>query len=364
MQYVDKFRLDDVKEVANLHSKVFYPEGEVPSEGLFKYYRTVFFDNPWSCDDVSSFVYRSKGKVVGFIGIIPRPMSYMGREIRVAVAHRIMVDPDSKTPLTAIKLVRKFLGGCQDLSLADGANHAGRKLLEGAGASVSYLYSMNWFRPLRPFSYGMTLLAKKGKLRPLSVLLRPMSALADSVAKSALGDLLRPLPPENVSSAELSQELLLDCIQEFAKVNSLYPIYDAKSMEWIWNFLRCNQDRGELNGSVLYDKKNRKIGVYLYCLRSNRIGEVMFLLAAKGWHNEVVSYLLNHAWEKRVICLFGRLESKFLSALWDHHALIKRGCWGLFHARDENLLNVIHRGDAFISALDGELLFRSPMDRL
>src|SRR5262249_25986930 len=112
--------------------------------------------NPWRDDALPSLVYvNAEGRPVGFIGVIPRPASFDGHPIRIAVATQFMVHPDYRG-VAGVQLLKEFLSGGQDLSLADLAKGAGRRLWERPGGATARLPSLQWTlqfmrvpRPLR-----------------------------------------------------------------------------------------------------------------------------------------------------------------------------------------------------------------------
>ena len=180
MSQVDRCVKEDIPAVARIHMKTFASKDEEPTEGLKTYYRTTFFDNPFCDPELPSLVFRSKeGKVEGFVGVITRRMNFKGKSIRVAIPHRLMVDPDCSSPMAAMKIIKRFLAGPQDLVLGDGANDLGRKFMEGMGAGTAYVYSMSWLFTLRPGSYIRSILGRFGKLRFLVPLAWPMCSLMD-----------------------------------------------------------------------------------------------------------------------------------------------------------------------------------------
>ncbi|MCK4627473.1 MAG: hypothetical protein KAT56_00645 [Sedimentisphaerales bacterium] len=360
---IDRCVEEDIPQIAEIHAELFFRHGK-SSKGLRSYYRDMFFHNPWYDSKLSPLVYRSKeGKVIGCIGVIPRTMNMMGRKVRVAVAHRLMVDPGSHSPLAALKLVRAFLSGPQDLSISDGANNLGRKFWEGMGGRTAYLYSMNWICPLRPCCYVNSLLREKKRLGSIAYILKPACLLADSISAHSKHNPFRHTPPDTFG-VEADAETLLSCIAEFSKGYSLCPEYDLVNFKWLLDFLRQNTHRGKLKGFAVRNKKNALIGAFLYYLNSKNFAEVMLLAARDNEKDAVLKHLLYHAWQQGAVALFGRLEPKFLESLYDNNCFIKRGSWALVHSRDTELVNIINRGDAFITALDGELWLRSPKDIL
>jgi hypothetical protein len=355
----------DIPAVAGIHAKVFATTDNELSEGLRSYYETVFFDNPWYDKEQPSLVYRSQeGKVEGFLGVIPRRMNFKGRSIRVAILHRLMVAPDCSSPLAAVRMIKRFLSGPQDLALGDGANDLGRKFMEGMGASISYLYSMNWICPLRPCSYMRGIFAKHKALGILTAISWPACSLLDRLIRKTPLSPSRNARLDGCSAVEMDSRLLLSCIKEFSEQVSLRPAYDIADIKWLWDFLKSNTHRGRLQGIEVRNAKGRRIGVYLYYLNSTKLAEVMLLLAHNDSIDTVFRHLLNHTLHRGAICVYGRLEPKFLQSFWVNNCFIKRGSWAVVHARDPELLNVINRGDAMLSALEGELWLRSPRDRL
>ncbi len=325
----------------------------------------MFFRNPWRENKFPSFVYRvSGGKVVGFIGVISRQMRFRGELIKVAVSHRLMVDPGSGCPLAAAQLVRRFLSGPQDLSFSDGANEMGRKFWEGMGGNTALIYSMNWIRPLRPFSYGVHLFSKRKNCRFISTLLGLVGGFVDSLGVLTWGDFLRPTLPPGQTSVEANDDLLFDCVSRFSKPYILSPVYDRESWNWLMRFLRANRHRGEFKAYAVYNDSKELIGAYAYYLHSKRTGEVVLLSARRDSRCQVLRHLLYQGQKEKALCLWGRMEPKFLNCLWDNNCLLKRGSWALVHTNRPEIEDVINRGDAFLTAFEGELWLRSPRDRL
>ena len=92
--------------------------------------------------------------------------------------------------------------------------------------------------------------------------------------------------------------------------------------------------------------------------------EVMLLWAHGDSSDVVFGHLLDHALDLGVLRVEGRIEPQFLQSISNHNCLVKRRSWAIVHAGDPEILNVINRGDAMLSAIDAELWFRSPGDLL
>src|SRR5262249_30690096 len=147
----------DVAQVARLHHSL-YRSGEEYSRDIELAYKLFFHDvylgNPWYEQQLSSLVYEeADGKITGFLGVMPRSMRIGGRPIRAAISSMFMVEPNSRSSLAAVQLMKTFISGPQDLSLADEATEGARALWERLGGHTSTLNSIYWTLPLRPASF-------------------------------------------------------------------------------------------------------------------------------------------------------------------------------------------------------------------
>jgi len=90
------------------------------SEELSSFFQNVFFHNPWHNEDLPSLIYEGEaGKIIGFLGVMPRLMSMNGRLIRVAVSNNFMVEPSSRNTLAGLQLLQKFFQGQHPASMHD-----------------------------------------------------------------------------------------------------------------------------------------------------------------------------------------------------------------------------------------------------
>jgi len=131
----------DIPQVAELHRRVFQT-GEAPSAELERryraYFRGIFLDNPWYDEEVSPLVYEdADGSIAGFLGVMPRRMSIRGRPIQAAVSSQFIVEPGRRSTMAAVHLMKTFMSGPQDVSIADEANGLSRKLWESLGGTTA-----------------------------------------------------------------------------------------------------------------------------------------------------------------------------------------------------------------------------------
>ena len=186
MGHVRPFGEKDIPQVADLHRRVFRTD-EGPSRPAAKsypaYFQTVYLTNPWSDPQIPSLVYEnSTGVILGFLGVVPRPMSLRGRPLTAAVSSQFIVEPGDGSGMIAVHLAKTFLSGPQDLSLADEAGMATRKLCESLGGTTVLLYSLYWGRLLRPCQFGLSRCTRHRLLTPVKWAFGPLCRAADALA--------------------------------------------------------------------------------------------------------------------------------------------------------------------------------------
>lgn len=348
---------NDIDQVADLHRQSGI--GDAPREltRLCDYYKTTFLDSPWHNPALSSLVCcDANGQITGFIGVLSRQMSYNKTPLNVAVAHRFMVNPQQASPLAAIRLMKQFLSGPQDLSISDGANDQGKQFWLGSGGQISWLYSMEWFKPLCPASYFLTIASRKKQSWFRFFL--PLCRLMDSVGYCPQRK--TPISDGRIEEEILIPEKLLGCIQKFAAAKQLAPIYTIEEFQWLYRFMEQNTMRGKLEGCLLKDACSKIIGCFLYYLKKEGIAEVMLLCADKNKESDVYHCLLNHLRSKKAIGLIGRMVPDFIPAFGKDKVFFKRGSWAMIHSRRPELLESIHSGKVFLSSLEGELCLYAP----
>jgi len=344
---------DDIPHLVDLYMKAFPDSNQVSVQALGGYFDEIFFHNPWYDEALPSLVYRDDHRrIVGFLGVMPRRMSMNGRPIQVAISHHFMVEPDSRSTLAGVQLLKEFFKGPQDLSLAQ-ATDVSRKIWEGLGGSTSLLYSIHWMRPLRPSWYFMSLLKRHGLPAPFIFASRPFCAVSDAILIRMPQSPFRQIVPL-VSGEDLDVETLHACLSECSSKQSLRPEYNGRSLKWLLEKAAQKKRYGTLQ-KVLVRDAEQIIGWYLYYLNPGGSSEVLQIGARDNSINDVLDHLFYHAWQRGVITLSGQLEPRFMPELLKKYCLFNSHLpWMLVHSNKPELLQAIHRGDAFLTRLEGE----------
>jgi hypothetical protein len=348
---------DDIPHVARLHHRVLRPaDGNAGArlEAHDAYFARVFFGDPSHDDALSSLVYEDRdGRIVGFLGVIPRRMSFQGRPVRAAISSQFVVDPVSHVGLVAVALAKAFLAGPQDLSITDEADDLARRTWEGLGGTTALLHSMHWTRPLRPARLALSFLRKRRRLTPLALLASPVARIVDALVPRLSSRALHHSVPRHAAE-ELSEATVLAHLPEFAGLRSLRPEYDARTLAWMLDLAQRRKPGGRLRMIAVKDG-SQLMGWYLYHLAGDGIAEALQIAATPATLDAVLDHLFHHAWRAGAIAVNGRLEPRFVQSLSEKLCLFhRRGPWMLVKARDPELVRSFETGDAFFSRVDGE----------
>ena len=356
MGKIRPFIKEDIPQLVNLHPRVF-EDSNRPSSA---YFEEVFLNDPWFDESIPSLVFEEdNGKITGFLGVIPRRFSFKRRTIQAAITSQLMVDPLNRSAMAGLQLLKTFLAGPQDLSIADLTTFETREVWKVFKSHTMWLYSMRWKRFLRSSSTRrVQSLLRKCKLSALS---KPFCPALEAFEERIRGRGLRPKAPQ-VSEVEISENTIVAHLPEFVSSQFLRPEYDERSLKWLLE-RAAKKLFGKLQKVGVRNGAGEVIGWYIYYLNPGGEGKVLHIAAKQNSLKDVLDSLFYHAWQAQANAVFGRLEPRFLAAPVSKIGISyhRIGCWAMFHARDPELLSVIHRGDVFLTKLEGEDLMH-PLD--
>lgn len=358
MGHILPFTHRQVPQVALLHARVF-GHGQ-PSAGDLSdradYLRKVFLRDDGPHDSGRSLVYEAHNRIVGFVGASTRDFRLGGKSISVSISSQFIVDPDSRSHLAGIRLLKEFFQGPQDLSIADEANDAARTVWEGCGGVTAPLYSFYWTRPLRPAAYVLSLLRLRRPWAPVAAALRPFASIVDGMMGSI------PRNPWQVTSDLLAEsvdsEELWSALSDYYGEQTLRPEYQFTAWQWVNRRAQAKQDCGRLQWMTVKTAGRGAVGWYLYYINPGGTSEVLQLAAKTGSEQAVFHHLLRHAWQGGAAALSGRLQPSWLPVLSNARCLFYRGPWVLVSSKRPELLRPFYEGTASISRLDGEWCLR------
>jgi hypothetical protein len=344
---------EDAPHVAALHKRVGLSRPSTPLEALVAHFRQTFVEHPWGDAGVPSLVYEeANGEIAGFLGALPLPLTLEGRHLTGAFCSNFMVREESRSSLAALALMRTFFSGPQDLSLAEGGRLP-RAVWEGVGGSTSLLNSLQWRRPLRPARY---LLYRRERRAGGATLARALAPLARSLDFLASRPRRSPfaLPRPDLDAEDLSVETHLECLETIPRRRVLCPRYDRSTLRWTLDRLARQRGRGEIRRLALRKRGGELAGWYLYYLPPGGMAQVIQMGAQDDAVDGVIDHLFHDAWAQGAVGIGGRLQPVYMENLVRKCRLLHFDEWVFVHSRDRDLLNVFHRGDAFLTHLEGE----------
>jgi hypothetical protein len=349
---------DDIPQVADLYWTVLRERKGAPPPAVQSFLRELYFTNPWMDSSLPSLVYEEKGKIAGFLGVIPRRMCLRGEPIRTAFGGNFVVHPEFRNTLAGLRLLRTYMEAGQDLSQTDSANDTSRALLERLGFTTILPYSLHWIRLLRPvrsLTYAMLRMGQSALSAALELASRPFCSAADVVAAKLPSSPFRQTESE-LQAGELDIATLLGCLSEVRAQYSLWPQYDERSLGWLLNFMERMKGHGNaLRKFVLRDASGKIVGWYIYYATPNGFGEVAQIGGARQRMKSILDHLFHDAWSHGAIALHGILDRRLMDDFSDKNCFFTcRGGWMVAHSRKPELLQLLNHGDAFLTRLDGE----------
>ncbi len=365
--------LDDLPLLPALHA-----EGETRPErlrraevALVRLFRRLYFDNPWRDSRVSSLVSEDgDGRINGMIGVVGRPFRFRGRPVTVAVCSELYVERESRPRMVGVQLLRAFLRGPQDVSLADIANDASRAIWERLGGTTAPLYDLNWLYPLQPAQFLLEAASTTPVRRAVACVARPVAKMVDGVVgvrKVVAASRGRTAPSAGrpgggrggaveLCCEPLTAELFAEHFSRLTSRHPLRPDYDARAARWLWKRLDFLwRDAGPSRSVALRDARGRLVGWYVYQARRGGVARVAQVVAQSHWTGPVLDHLFEDARRRGAVAVLGRLQPELLRDLLDRGCLFRpRRRFTLVHSRDAELLDAFRRGEAFLSLLEGE----------
>ncbi len=328
------------------------------------FFQKLYFTHPWIDSAIPSLVYDDKnGKIVGFLGVIPRRMSLCGQPIRVAFGGNFVADPEARSSLAGMRILGAYMNGAQDLSMTDSANNLSRNLLEKLGFQTILPCSIHWARPLRPAHYATYALSRftgPAVSASLKFAAKPFCSVVDSLAARLSSSPFHQTKPA-LRAAELDFETHLYCLTEFRTGYSLWPEYDVHSLQWLLSFMASTTARGSLRKVVLRDDSQKVLGWYVYYVKPGAVGEVVQVGGERRFAKDILDHLFYDAWNHGLIGLHGVVDRRWMADFSDKNCLFTcRGGWTVAHSRKPELLELLNRGDAYLSRLDGEWCLELP----
>jgi len=350
----------DLGEVARLHAGAADAD-PIParSERLAGLFERTLFDHPWADPEIPSLVYEESDEILGFLGSNVRHMRFDGRAIRMACSAHQLTHPRVRNKAIGALLMRRYLAGPQDLTITDGANETVRRMWEGSGGQTVHVSCLTFLRVLRPFGLATHRLLSRHRVPVAEGAVAPVARLLDLAAS-------RLLDREGASGSEseqLTASAMLEHLPEMAEGLRLVPDYDVDYLTWLFAELdrvgdeqvfRDRVARGPLVAELVTQNR-RVIGWYVSHVKPRGLCRVLQVAAQPRHAQAVLDRLAHRAEELGAAGVYGRLEPRLVGPLSERRILLRFSHGRLLaHARDDDIVDSILRGEALLTRLDGE----------
>ena len=344
------------EEVAELYLRVMRGRRNAQSQRLAAYFRHIFLHYPWRQVGYDSLMYIDGSRIVGFLGMMRRPMHFAGREINVAVYSQFMMDREAHRGMGAIALFRKCVAGSQELNFTDGSAEGSAKVWAAVGGEKVGLYSFNWLRTLRPVATiqeHTTGRLRGGVWTAINGAVGLLGAPIDAVAQR----FLRPTTP--YETVAVDSAALFETITDIGWREKLKPSYQRESFNWL--IAEASQAKyGQFRLRVTREQDGKACGWFVYYLKPGGVCYVLQIGARRAdQYRGVLRALFADAADGGGTCVKGQSQPRHLVDLTEEHCLFRHpNSSVLIASRDPELKAAIHRGDAALTRLDGESWLR------
>ncbi len=351
--------LEDLPRLAELHLRCF-PDSDMTLEEQRKIshdvyerlFPALYINHPWSDERFPCLISENrKGELTGMLAVMNRRFEADGRRLDAAVSAELFVDPDSRSSLSGVQLLKKLLNGPQHLTIADTANDTTQRIWNQLGGLSLPVYGMSWMLLSDPCRFAVHLASTRTRLA------RPATLFARA-GDQILGRIRKPFPREAdpaVSSRPLTRDEFVALAPTMSSRVEIRPVYSDDDVHWLWDRLNfIARDAGPAQQFAVL-RNEKAVGWFIWQFRPGRIARVSQLVAQSGEELTVVSEMARTLRRAGIAGAIGRLQPEFLPALQRARCLfVRRSRHVLVHSHDDQILNSFRKGSAFLSMLDGE----------
>lgn len=354
---------DDLEDVASLYHLVMRSGVGVPPRFLEPFFRRTLFDHPWADPEIPSLAFVDESRLLGFLGSNVRRMTFDGRPIRVGCAAHLVTHPSVRDTAVGPQLVRRYLGGPQELTMTDGASETVRRMWEALRGQTVHAACFVFVIVLRPWQFLREIglggrFGRRGEVLSVSMM-RALDVATGPIAGNVLALPERP----STRVEELTPSAVLEHLPGL-EGRRLLPDYDASYLSWLFAEVDRLQQWGSLwprgirRGGLfaqLVTSNDRIEGWYVCNLRPGGICRVVQIAARKRSAGAVIDTLVHEALRSGAAAVYGRMEPDLVGPLSERRCLVRYGGGRMVvHSNAREIVDAIVSGEALLTRLDGE----------
>ena len=338
----------DVPAVARLYAARLRSGRAIDLDLIARRLRRAYFEHPWVDRELGPFVGEDeRGRIIGFLGVVPRPMQWGRERLRGVVIGNLVVDAESAQAGASHAIINAFLQGPQDLAISDYALDRTRRISERYGGATIRLMSQSWTLPLRPAVLTIDRYLRRRFVRA-AALLKPGARAIDTLGRRVERG---PWKIERNDCEVRSMSLTrLARLVEVHGGDAIKPSYDAGALAWV---LGTPQGHGSgLRAREVLNSRGHTLGCFVHYVDGD--SELLHLGAALGAGRRVFECLVADAVDAGARTLTGRIVPSLMLEMSAMGVRFQTKSWLILNTRRADIVAAFHQGNAFFNPMDGE----------
>jgi hypothetical protein len=352
LSHIRPLERDDLPAVGDLLRAELLARVRDAPRSIEDFLAETLFDGPWADPELPSWVATGPdGAVSGFLACHVRRMSLDGEPIRVVCCSHLAVAEGQRAGAAGAFLMRRSLGGPQDLTISDTAIDVVSRVWRLGGGYVDVARSCEWMHIFRPGLMGVRLARRGAGRQPVNRYDVPVPGLPLHLASKLIPRLRDLEEPGDLSSTTLGPAEAAELLPRLLRGVPLRPDYDVAYLEWL--LARLRESDGELVHRLVR-QGDRPVGWYVYLLRPSGAGRVLQVLADPRGADAVVAELFADARRRGATLLTGRVEPQLQEPLRRRLTAIGFGERHVAHSARPDVRAALTGDQALVTRLDGE----------
>lgn len=311
----------------------------------------------------------SDGRLVGFLGVIPRRWRFRDRTLVGVAATGMVVDSTHPEVMhSALWLTREGLGQSYDVSLCDKPTELVVKMRTGPGVSrgasnnvvfrshVITGHGYCWRLPLARTDDARQRVRERLRWKRYWPALAPLDRVAERAATAWDRRHPRPMPAKSdaVVLDAMTPQALLETRLALAEAYTPILVDDAPLAKWQYDYLADYPSRGGFRWFVAR-AGGEPVGWILYYVRRGMPSEVASIVALPRHRAAVVAALLDCAMQDGCTGLAGTTSGVMAHELIEAGATIDAVDRLLVSARDPEVLEGFRSSQMLMTGLESEI---------
>jgi hypothetical protein len=310
-------------------------------------------DHPWAEKEFPSLVAVDEvGSVIGFIGAQVRRMRFDGAAVRGVCCTQLAVDRDSRNTAAGAFLLRRMVGGAQQLTWSDSSTDAVVRMWGAFGGHTDASRACDWMLVLRPVRWAGGTLGALARRRSVGRELVPVAGLPFQAAGRRIVRRTHPDPPDDVVGEDAPTAALVECLPAITTGMRLWVDHDEAHLDHMFRELERFYEGAVVRRLV--HREGRPIGWYAYMHLRGRVAHVLHLAANEREADAVLGELVAHARDTGTAVLAGRAEPHLVGPLSRRLAVLGYARHPVLHPSEPEIAAVLATSSSLLTRLDGE----------